>query len=265
MAQPAKPVRPGGKPAPKARGAHRPARELAMMNLDALVAERESVPDVEFPIPVKVLLARYERLASAIVSDVLRELCLLDQAFPGHLVPLRPERTFAGIAFTVKSAPNTRISGEMAFRVRMLDSMPADSVVVWDTSGDTRGTMWGGVMTATVVAKGVRGAIIDGGIRDTAQILEKDFPVLYRYRSPNGSLGRCLITHYQLPIKLGDVLVRPGDVVVGDADGAVAVPRALAMTVLERAEAIVANEKQIFSWVAAGETVTDITGKGGYF
>jgi regulator of RNase E activity RraA len=147
----------------------------------------------------------------------------------------------------------------------MLEAMHEDAVVVWDTSGDTRGTMWGGVMTATVHAKGVRGAVIDGGIRDTRQILDKDFPVLYRYRSPNGSLGRCLITHYQIPVKIGDVLVRPGDIVVGDADGAVAVPRALALAVLERAEAIVANERRIFDWVAAGESVKDITDKGGYF
>jgi 4-hydroxy-4-methyl-2-oxoglutarate aldolase len=240
-------------------------REATMMKLERLIAERETVTDVEFPIPVAALLARYEQLASAIVSDVLREFCLLDQAFPGSLLALRPERTFAGIAFTVKSAPNTRITGEMTFRIGMLEAMPEHAVVVWDTSGDDRGTMWGGVMTATVVAKGVRGAIIDGGIRDTGQILEKNFPVLYRYRSPNGSLGRCLITHYQLPVRIGDVLVRPGDVIVGDGDGAVAVPRALAMAVLERAEAILANEKQIFEWVAAGETVGEITDKGGYF
>ena len=253
--------------APKkpAQPATRLQREAAMMNLERLVAERESVPDVALPIPPKDLLARYERLASAIVSDVLREHCLLDQAFPGTLVALRPERCFAGVAFTVKSAPNTRITGEMTFRVEMLEAMHEDAVVVWDTSGDTRGTMWGGVMTATVHAKGVRGAVIDGGIRDTRQILDKDFPVLYRYRSPNGSLGRCLITHYQIPVQIGDVLVRPGDIIVGDADGAVAVPRALALAVLERAEAIVANERKIFDWVAAGETVKDITDKGGYF
>ena len=69
--------------APKkpAKPATRLQREAAMMNLERLVAERESVPDVALPIPQKELLARYERLASAIVSDVLREHCLLDQAF----------------------------------------------------------------------------------------------------------------------------------------------------------------------------------------
>lgn len=240
-------------------------KEAQMMNLERLIELRETLPQVDFPISTPELLQRYERLQAAVVCDVLREHGLLDQAFPGRLQALRPERTVAGIAFTVKSAPNTRISGELTFRAQMLDELHADAFVVWDTSGDERATLWGGVMTATVVAKGVRGALVDGGIRDTAQILEKDFPVFYRYRSPNGSLGRCLITHYQLPVQVGDVFVRPGDVIVGDADGAVCVPRELAMAVLERAEQVVSNEKTLFSWVAEGQSIGEISRKGGYF
>jgi regulator of RNase E activity RraA len=240
-------------------------KEAQMMNLERLIELRETLPQVDFPISTPELLQRYERLQAAVVCDVLREHGLLDQAFPGRLQALRPERTVAGIAFTVKSAPNTRISGELTFRAQMLDELHADAFVVWDTSGDERATLWGGVMTATVVAKGVRGALVDGGIRDTAQILEKDFPVFYRYRSPNGSLGRCLITHYQLPVQVGDVFVRPGDVIVGDADGAVCVPRELAVAVLERAEQVVSNEKTLFSWVAEGQSIGEISRKGGYF
>jgi regulator of RNase E activity RraA len=236
-----------------------------MMNLERLIELRETLPKAEFSMSTAELLQRYERLQAAVVCDVLREHGLLDQAFPGRLQALRPERTVAGIAFTVKSSPNTRLSGELTFRAQMLDELHAQAFVVWDTSGDERATLWGGVMTATVVAKGVRGALVDGGIRDTAQILEKDFPVFYRYRSPNGSLGRCLITHYQLPVQIGDVFVRPGDVIVGDADGAVCVPRELAEAVLERAEEVISNEKTIFSWVAEGQSIDEISRKGGYF
>jgi regulator of RNase E activity RraA len=240
-------------------------KEAQMMNLERLIELRETLPKAEFSMSTAELLQRYERLQAAVVCDVLREHGLLDQAFPGRLQALRPERTVAGIAFTVKSSPNTRLSGELTFRAQMLDELHAQAFVVWDTSGDERATLWGGVMTATVVAKGVRGALVDGGIRDTAQILEKDFPVFYRYRSPNGSLGRCLITHYQLPVQIGDVFVRPGDVIVGDADGAVCVPRELAEAVLERAEEVTSNEKTIFSWVAEGQSIDEISRKGGYF
>lgn len=240
-------------------------REARMMKLEKLIADREIVEKIELSIPTPDLLRRYEGLYTGAVSDVLREHCLLDQTLPSHLTPLRPECTVAGIAFTVKSAPNTKITGELTFRTQMLDEMHPNSFIVWDTSGDAEATAWGGVMTATAIGKGIKAAVIDGGIRDTKQILEKDFPVFYKYRSPNGSLGRCLISHYQTPIKIGTTLVRPGDVVLGDIDGVVVVPRKIAADVLLRAEEILANERKIFKWVADGETVQSITDKGGYF
>lgn len=240
-------------------------KEVGMMNLEKLISARETISTKELTIPVKEMLARYEQLYTGAISDVLREFALLDQALPGHMKPLRPERTVAGLAFTVKSAPNVKITGEMSFRAQMLTELPADSMVVWDTSNDEKATLWGGVMTATATGLGVKGAVIDGGIRDTHQILEKDFPVFYKHRIPNGSLGRCLITHYQIPIKIGDVVIKPGDVVLGDIDGVVVVPRDIAYDVLVRAEEIKANEKKIFSWVAEGQSIHQITEKGGYF
>ncbi len=242
-----------------------PSDVPAMIRVDRLIARHEPPPPAPLPIPLSELVARYERLHAANVSDVLREHGILDCAFPGALQALRGDRTVAGIAYTVKSSPNTRINGEMTIRGRMLDGLAGNDFVVWDTSGDTHGTMWGGVMTATVVGKGVRGAIVDGGIRDVAQILAKDFAVYYRYRSPSGSLGRCQITHYQIPVRIGEVFVRPGDVIVADLDGAVCVPRELALEVLVRAEEIVGNEERIFGWVEDGQSIAEITRKGGYF
>ena len=240
-------------------------REAKMMKLEKLIAAREGVSTKPFPVPVPELLKRYEQLYTGAISDVLREFCLLDQALPGHLRPLRDSDVVAGIAFTVKSAPHVKITGEMTFRTQMLDEMGADSFVVWDTSQDEKATLWGGVMTATACGKGVRAACIDGGIRDTNQILEKAFPVYYKYRIPNGSLGRCLITHYQVPIKIGDVTIKPGDVMFADCDGVVCIPRDIAYDVLVRAEEIRANEQKIFGWVAEGQTIQQITEKGGYF
>ena len=240
-------------------------KEAKMMKLGKLIEAREGVSQKKFPVFTKELLGRYEKIYTGAINDVLREFCLLEQALPHNIVPLLPNKTVAGIAFTVKSAPNVKITGEMTFRVKMLDDMHEDSFVVWDTSKDEKATLWGGVMTATAVGKKVRAACIDGGIRDTHQILEKDFPVFYRYRTSNGSLGRCLITHYQIPIKIGDVTIKPGDVLLGDIDGVLCVPRDIAYDVLLRAEEIIANEKKIFSWVADGQSIQQITKKGGYF
>ena len=240
-------------------------KEVGMMNLEKLIASRETVSTAPFPIAEKELLSRFEQLYTGAVNDVLREFCLLEQALPGHILPLREYRTVAGLAFTVKSAPNVKISGEMEFRTEMLDALGEDHFVLWDTSKDEKATLWGGVMTATAKGLGVKAACIDGGIRDTHQILEKDFPVFYKYRISNGSLGRCLITHYQIPIKIGDTTIKPGDVVLGDVDGVLVVPREIACDVLLRAEEIKANEKKIFGWVAEGQSIHQITEKGGYF
>jgi regulator of RNase E activity RraA len=240
-------------------------KEIGMMNLEELIETRESVPAIDFPIPERELLFRFERLYTGAVNDVLREFCLLNQALPNRIKPLREYRTVAGIAFTVKSAPNAMISGEMEFRTQMLDTMHEDAFVIWDTSQDEQATLWGGVMTATAKGKKVKAACIDGGIRDTHQILEADFPVFYKYRMSNGSLGRCLITHYQVTLSIGGVTIKPGDIILGDIDGVLVVPRGIAYNVLIRAEEILDNEKAIFGWVKEGQSIQDITQKGGYF
>ena len=240
-------------------------KEVGMMNLEKLIEEREYVSNKPFPIPDKELLARFEQLYTGAINDVMREFCLLQQALPGRIKPLREYQSVAGFAFTVKSSPNVKIRGEMEFRTQMLDEMKEDNFVVWDTSRDQNATLWGGVMTVTAKGKKLKAACIDGGIRDTHQILAADFPVFYEYRISNGSLGRCLITHYQIPIKIGDVVIRPGDVVVGDIDGVLVVPRDIAYEVLLRAEEIKENEKKIFGWVKEGDSIQEITRKGGYF
>ena len=240
-------------------------KEVGMMNLEKVIAEREHVSTKAFSVPDDELLTRFEQLYTGAVNDVLREFCLLNQALPNRIIPLREYRTVAGFAFTVKSAPNAMISGEMEFRTQMLDSMHQNSFVIWDTSKDEKATLWGGVMTATAKGKGVKAACIDGGIRDTHQILEADFPVFYKYRISNGSLGRCLITHFQIVLQIDDVTIKPGDVLLGDIDGVLVVPRDIAYEVLVRAEEIRENEKKIFGWVKDGETVRSITEKGGYF
>jgi len=240
-------------------------KEVGMMNLEKIIAERETISTCVFPIPDKELLSRFEQLYTGAVNDVLREFCLLNQALPNRIIPLREYRTVAGFAFTVKSSPNAKITGEMEFRSQMLDEMHEDSFIMWDTSKDEHATLWGGVMTATAKGKKVKAACIDGGIRDTFQILDADFPVFYKYRLSNGSLGRCLITHFQTVLQIDHVTIKPGDIILGDIDGVLVVPRDIAYEVLIRSEEIKENEKKIFSWVHAGESIQTIAERGGYF
>ena len=113
------------------------------------------------------------------------------------------------------------------------------------------------------MTKGIRGAVIAGGIRDTKQILEQKFPVFYKYRTSNGSLGRCMITHYQVPVRIGKVTVRPGDIIFGDIDGVLIIPKEIHEEVLEKALEKAAGEKLVRKAIEGGMSATDAFAKFG--
>ena len=235
------------------------------MNTEKLRRIRETVEQVELPIPEAELCERYEKLYTGAVNDVLRELCLTHQALPPTIVPLRDEMVVCGFAFTIRSNADPTLSGELELRVKMLDEIRPHHVCIWNANGDDQASHWGEVMTAASRKRGCKGAIVDGGIRDTRGILAQNFPIWYRYRTSNGSLARAKITGYQVPIQVGGVLIKPGDILLADIDGALVVPRKLAMAVLERAEGIEKNEIEIKQWVEAGLSAEQVHERGGYF
>ncbi len=235
------------------------------MDLDELKALRDNHKTDELPIPEKELCSRYEKVFTAAVNDVLREKGLLYQTLPNNIMPLKDAMKVAGIAFTIKGSKNLTLENEMVQRAKMLEALPEDSVVVWDTCGDDESAQWGEVMTMASKRRGCKGAVVDGGVRDTNKVLEQDFPVFCKFRSSNGMLGRFRMIGYQLPVKIGDVFVYPGDIIFGDIDGVIVVPRKLAYEVLQKAEYIQENEKEIKQMVLEGLTPTQVVEKGGYF
>jgi 4-hydroxy-4-methyl-2-oxoglutarate aldolase len=120
-------------------------------------------------------------------------------------------------------------------------------------------------MTRASIKRGCRGAIIDGGIRDTRDILAQNFPVWSRYRTSTGALSHTRIVGYQVPVAIEGVIVRPGDILLADIDGALVIPRRLAVEVLERAEQVERTEGEIKEWVDAGLSAQAISDRGGYF
>lgn len=235
------------------------------MHTDRLQSLRDTVEQIEFSCPEEEIVERYEKLYTGAVNDVLREICLLDVALPPEIVPLKAEMVVAGFAFTIRSAADPTLGGELELRVKMLDDLRPNMVCVWNANGHDVAAHWGGVMTRASRKRGVCGAIIDGGIRDTKDILKQEFPIWYRYRTSNGALSRCKLTGYQVPIAIEGVIIKPGDLILADIDGALVVPRKLVETVLERAETIEKNEGEIKEWVDAGLPAATIHERGGYF
>ncbi|MEO4794611.1 RraA family protein [Bacteroides uniformis] len=236
-----------------------------LMKLDKLREKLDKIEMAEFPISEAELCDRYERLYTGAVNDVLREATFMDQALPINILPLKFEMVSCGIAFTVRSNPDPTVGGEMEIRAKMLDDMPCNCCVVWDAGEETEAAHWGEVMTASAIARGARCAVVNGGLRDTRKVLAQNFPVFYRYRSSNGSLGRTKITGYNIPVRIGKVYIKPGDVIFGDIDGVVVIPRAIAYDVLVRAEEINTNEREMRGWVHPGFSAVEMVNNGGYF
>lgn len=234
------------------------------MKLDTLREARTAMP-CPLPISEEALCQRYEAVFTAAVNDVLREMGHLYQTLPNAIQGLREDMKVAGIAFTVKGSKNLALADEMPERARMLDAIRPCSFCVWDTSGDDESAQWGEIMTMAAKERGARGAIVDGGVRDTDRVLKQDFPVFARYRSSNGMLGRFRMIGYQMPIRIGEVAIMPGDVLLADIDGVIVVPRPLAMEVLEKAEYVRDHEAEIKEMVLSGLSASDIVKKGGYF
>jgi len=235
------------------------------MQLGKLKKKLDTIEIVELPISDKEICDRFEQLYTGAVNDVMREMTLMDQALPHHITPLKMEMKSAGIAYTIRSNPDPTVEGEMEIRAEMLDDMPKNCMVVWDAGDECEASHWGEVMTASAIARGARGAVVNGGLRDTMQVLHQKFPIWNRYRTSNGSLGRTKITGYNVSLRIGKVYIKPGDIIFADIDGALVVPRKIAYDVLLRAEEIKSNEKEIKTWVHEGFSARSVIQRGGYF
>ena len=220
---------------------------------------------VRFPIPEEELCERFEKTWTPAVNDVLRAKGLLEQTLPNDIMPLREEMTVCGVAFTVKGSKNLTLEGEMEKRAEMLEALGPNTVAVWDTTGDDQSAQWGEIMTMAAKQRGCRGAVVDGGVRDTKKVLVQNFPVFCRYRSSNGMLGRFRMIDYQIPIQIGGVKINPGDIIFGDIDGVLVIPREIAYDVLLEAEKIAGNEVVIKEKVESGIAPSEVVRDGGYF
>ncbi len=217
-----------------------------------------------YPVPVAEMRERYLKLYSGAVNDILRFDYRMHAALPSEFAPLDRSMKLAGQAFTIKGAPDITTDGEFEMRAQMLEALPEDSIVVWDCTGDRITAQWGEVMTMAAMRAGCRGALVNG-IRDTDAILRQGFPIFNIYRSNVGMLGRFRMYYYQKPIRIGEIVIEPGDWIFGDIDGAIRIPADIAYDVLLKAEKLLDREEGIRGMVNSGLRPTEVVKKGGYF
>lgn len=167
--------------------------------------------------------------------------------------PLNPERCqFVGPAYTVRFVPvredlteNASLVSPTSHLLGTIDTIPAGSVVMMDMQRNTSCGAIGDVLVAALVARGVAGLVADGGMRDGRAIAAMTLPVFAAAVAPAPSGRALLAADVQQMIGCGGVLVIPGDIVVGDADGVVVIPRHLADEVARKG----AEQEQVEAWV----------------
>ena len=152
---------------------------------------------------------------------------------------------------------------DMDKRLKMLNSITPMSISVWSTGGDMQSAHWGEIMSTAARERGCLGAVVDGGVRDMDFILDMEFPVFARFKCPASSVGRWEIKDWQIPVKIGDTTINPGDYIFGDIDGVVVIPEELVLEVLIEAETLATRENGMRKELRQGMLVTEAYEKYG--
>jgi regulator of RNase E activity RraA len=201
----------------------------------------------------------FRALETASVSDALDRLRLPGSAF--GIAPLWPGQRMAGRAFTVRYVP---VGAEKGTVGDYVDSVEPGAVIVLDNAGRLYCTVWGDILTALAHHKGIAGTAIFGVCRDTRKAREIGYPIYSSGRFMRTGKDRVEVADVEVPVSLGDAQVRPGDVVLGDDDGIVIVPRGHEEKVLEIARDIAATEDRILDDALRGSTLADARRTHGY-
>jgi regulator of RNase E activity RraA len=163
-------------------------------------------------------------LYTAVIGDILDVRGYTRQFLPPDIQPLQPDMMLVGRAMPVLEADVFDEKDPYGLMFKALDDLKPGEVYV-ATGGVGPYAMWGELMSTAARARGATGALLNGFIRDTKGILEMKFPVFCTGRYAQDQKGRGRIIDYRVEIEIGSVRVQPGDMVVGDVDGALVVPR----------------------------------------
>lgn len=197
-----------------------------------------------------------ERLShcyTGVVHDVMRAMGLRDFTFPAELRPLFPERRLAGPAFTIDGRVDPRADPHETLLAWTGLLSQARAGHIWVSQPNDRVVAHMGELSAeTLKNKGVLGCVADGFVRDVDFLLEMGFQTWSRGFTPRDIVGYWLPRAVDVDIRIGDVVVAPGDYLVGDRDGLLRVPKAIVADVVAKAEAAIATENKVRTAILAG-------------
>lgn len=218
-----------------------------------------------------------EKLYTPVVGDILDQMGYKHQFLPAEIRPLaamapveaytagneRDNRLkLAGYACTILEndvfeAPQK----PFGYLTEALDQLKANEIYI--ATGAHNSALWGELLTTTAKVRGAAGAVLDGYTRDTPQVLGLNFPVFARACWAQDSSVRTYVCDFRCTIEIGQVTIHDGDVVFGDVDGVLVVPREIHKEVLEQAFVKAAGEKTVRRAIENGMTATEAFAKYG--
>ncbi len=209
-----------------------------------------------------VIAEMRETFFCAMISDVLDSLGHMGQAMKPYIRPLDEDLVMVGRARTMLYADVYARPGpdenHYELEIGLVDDLGPGDVVVAACGKTGRIAPWGGLLSTAATLRGAVGAVMDGCVRDIRHVRELNLPVYSGGIAPLDSMGRGKVIEVDVPVECGGVSVHPGDIVFGDADGCIVIPKALEMAVLEEGRAKLAAENKSLGALKAGRKLIDV-------
>ena len=217
------------------------------------------------PMPDSLLFeALTSTLFTAVVGDVLDQMGYRHQFLPPSIMPLRPSTVLAGRAMPALEmdvgGSDERLSGladkRFGLMLEALDDLKPGEIYV-ATGGSLSYALWGGLMSTRALHLGAAGAILDGYIRDAREIEALGFPVFSRglYAQDQGPRGK--VVDFRVPVTIGGVRIAPGDLLFGDREGVLVIPREAEEEAVRRALDKASAENQVASAIRGGMSAVE--------
>jgi regulator of RNase E activity RraA len=199
------------------------------------------------------LTERLGRCYSGAVHDVLRSMGYEHVVLPPAIKPIVPSIKLAGPVWTVAGHIDRTKTRDETLRAwcTLLSKAPAGHVVVCQPNNHEVALM-GELSAQTLAARGVLGYVVDGGSRDTELVIAQGFPVFCSFLTPSDIVARWIPDRYAEPVTIGETTIATGDYLLGDRDGIVVIPRAVALDVVSKTEEVVATESEMRRALVSG-------------
>ncbi len=207
-----------------------------------------------------------EKLFTSVLSDCLDAVGVMDQAVSSRIRPLDENLVMVGRARTaafMEVYHHETDTNPYELEIALIDSLQAGEIPVFACSNPARVAPWGELLSTAAMARGAAGALMDGCTRDVKAIRVMQFPVFHGGIAPLDSKGRGRIMAIDVPIVCAGVKVTPGDLIFGDADGVVVIPKTVEDEVLRLAFEKVKGEHSTLEELRAGQKLADVFARHG--